>query len=139
MTQMAATQKKDAGKGKSKSTASAAGKRSASRQTPAPGKRTAQKTAPAPRPIRREVWAVVCLLLALFSALGYFQIQAIFIDFFCSLIKGLLGYGFWLMPPMLLWAGVILLLLLIGILYGWIRQIRKNRRRRAERIRRIGR
>ena len=109
MTQMAATQKKDAGKGKSKSTASAAGKRSASRQTPAPGKRTAQKTAPAPRPIRREVWAVVCLLLALFSALGYFQIQAIFIDFFCSLIKGLLGYGFWLMPPMLLWAGVILL------------------------------
>ena len=36
-------------------------------------------------------------------------------------------------------AGVILLLLLIGILYGWIRQIRKNRRRRAERIRRIGR
>ena len=106
---MAATQKKDAGKGKSKSTASAAGKRSASRQTPAPGKRTAQKTAPAPRPIRREVWAVVCLLLALFSALGYFQIQAIFIDFFCSLIKGLLGYGFWLMPPMLLWAGVILL------------------------------
>ena len=106
---MAATQKKDAGKGKSKSTASAAGKRSASRQTPAPGKRTAQKTAPAPRPIRREVWAVVCLLLALFSALGYFQIQAIFIDFFCSLIKGLLGYGFWLMTPMLLWAGVILL------------------------------
>lgn len=34
--------------------------------------------------------------------------EAIFIDFFCGLIKGLLGYGFWLMPPALLWGAYIL-------------------------------
>ena len=50
----------------------------------------------------------VCLALALFAALGYFHIQAIFIDFFSGLLKGLLGYGFWLMPPALLLAAYIL-------------------------------
>ena len=64
---------------------------------------------PAPRPVRREVGAVVCLLLAIFSAFGYFHIQAIFIDFFCGLVKGLIGYGYWLLPPMLLVASGILL------------------------------
>lgn len=67
-----------------------------------------RKKAPAPRPIRREVGAVACLLLAIFSAFGYFHIQAIFIDFFCGLVKGLIGYGYWLLPPMLLVASGIL-------------------------------
>ena len=52
---------------------------------------------------------MVCLLLAIFSAFGYFHIQAIFIDFFCGLVKGLIGYGYWLLPPMLLVASGILL------------------------------
>ena len=64
---------------------------------------------PAPRPVRREVGAVVCLLLAIFSAFGYFHVQAIFIDVFCGLVKGLIGYGYWLLPPMLLVASGILL------------------------------
>ncbi|MBM6887666.1 DNA translocase FtsK [Pseudoflavonifractor phocaeensis] len=64
---------------------------------------------PAPRPVRREVGAVVCLLLAIFSAFGYFHVQAIFIDVFCALVKGLIGYGYWLLPPMLLVASGILL------------------------------
>ena len=51
---------------------------------------------------------MVCLLLAIFAALGYFHIQAIFIDFFCGLVKGLIGYGFLLLPPMLLVASGIL-------------------------------
>ena len=68
-----------------------------------------RKKAPAPKPVRREVGAVVCLLLAIFSAFGYFHIQAIFIDFFCGLVKGLIGYGYWLLPPMLLVASGILL------------------------------
>ncbi len=62
-----------------------------------------------PKPIRREIGAAVCLLLALFSAFGYFQVQAIFIDLFCGGLKGLLGYGFWLVPPMLLISGIVLL------------------------------
>ncbi len=51
---------------------------------------------------------MACLLLALFSALGYFHIEALFINFFCGLVKGLIGYGFWLVPPALLLASYIL-------------------------------
>ena len=61
------------------------------------------------QPYRREAGAVVCLLLAIFSGLGYFNMEAIFIDLFCGLIKGLLGYGFWLMPPALLLCSYILM------------------------------
>ena len=69
---------------------------------------SARKKAPEPRPIRREVGALVCLLLAVFSALGYFHVEAIFINFFCGAVKGLIGYGYWLLPPALLAAAVIL-------------------------------
>ena len=99
---MATAQKKSTG---GKRMASG-GSRSASSSRSTSGSR---KKAPASRPIRREVGAVVCLLLAIFSALGYFHIQAIFIDFFCGLVKGLIGYGYWLLPPMLLVASGILL------------------------------
>ena len=60
------------------------------------------------RPYRREVGAVVCLLLAFFSAFGYFNVHALFIDFFVGLLKGLFGFGFWLVPPALLMAAFIL-------------------------------
>ena len=74
-------------------------------------KPTAQTKAvaePARRPIRREVGAVVCLFLAIFSFIGYFDISAWFIDFFCGSVKGLIGWGYYLFPPALLTAGVIL-------------------------------
>ncbi|WP_130868635.1 FtsK/SpoIIIE family DNA translocase [Intestinimonas massiliensis (ex Afouda et al. 2020)] len=88
------------------------GKRTASgksRSTSSSRSSSSRKKTSAPRPVRREVGAVVCLLLAIFSAFGYFHIQAIFIDFFCGLVKGLIGYGYWLLPPMLLVASGILL------------------------------
>ncbi len=50
----------------------------------------------------------MCLLLAFFSAFGYFNAHALFIDFFVGLLKGLFGFGFWLAPPALLMAAVIL-------------------------------
>ena len=56
----------------------------------------------APRPIRREVGAVVCLFLAIFTAIGYFNVDALFIDIFCGFLKGLVGWGFYLIPPALL-------------------------------------
>lgn len=100
---MPTTQKKSAGK-------RAAGKRAApqaKRRSKASGREI--KAAPSmPRPVRREVGAVVCLLLAFFSAFGYFHVDAVFITFFCGLLRGLLGYGFWFMPPMLLLASYIL-------------------------------
>ena len=71
------------------------------------GSRTTAKK-PQPRPIRREVGGVVCLVLALCVFVSYFGISAIFIDWLAVLIKGLLGYGFWLMPPALLLAAYIL-------------------------------
>lgn len=80
------------------------------RRAPATKKPAARKpSAKNSSPIRREVGAILCLFLALFSFLGYFRVHAVFIDFFCDLIRGLLGYGYYLMPPMLLAAGVILL------------------------------
>ncbi|MEA4813559.1 MAG: DNA translocase FtsK [Oscillospiraceae bacterium] len=69
-----------------------------------------KSSAPKKRPIRREVGGIVCLLLALCSALGYFNVDAIFINFLTELLKGLFGYGFWIVPPVLLLAGIILLL-----------------------------
>lgn len=68
-----------------------------------------RKKATAPRPIRREVGAVICFLLAIFSFFGYFHVNALFVDFFCGLVRGLIGYGYWLLPPMLLVASGILL------------------------------
>ena len=95
---MPATQKKT-GTGKAKPT-SAKGKaapKSGSQST------TKRKTKPPKKPpIYREVGAVICLLLAIFSALGYFNPQAIFINGLATLEKGLFGFGFWLMPVMLL-------------------------------------
>ena len=88
---------------------STGGKRAAPSSRTSSSKRTTSSKKPAPRPVRREVGAVVCLLLAIFAALGYFHVQAIFIDFFCGLVKGLIGYGFLLLPPMLLVTSGILL------------------------------
>lgn len=72
------------------------------------GSRTTAKSQ-APRPIRREVGGVVCLVLALCVFVSYFGISAIFIDWLAVLIKGLLGYGYWLFGPALVLAGCILL------------------------------
>jgi len=58
--------------------------------------------------MRREVGAAVCLVLALFSAFGYFDIDALFINFLCGLLKGVLGFGYWIVPPVLLLAFYIL-------------------------------
>ena len=64
---------------------------------------------PQKRPIRREVWGVVLLVLTLCTAVSYFKVSAIFIDRFAALLKGLFGYGYWLAAPALLLAALILL------------------------------
>ena len=56
----------------------------------------------APRPIRREVGAAVCLFLAILSFIGYFDVDGWFVDFFCGIIQGVLGWGYYLFPPALL-------------------------------------
>lgn len=104
---MATTQKKTGGR--SGGTAPSRGKRTAASAASRPVRSAKGKSsAPAPRPFRREAGAVVCLLLAIFASFGYFHKEAIFIDFFCALLKGLLGYGFWIVPPVLLLGAYIL-------------------------------
>ena len=93
---MASTRKKTGGG--SRTASSSKSKSSAKSRT----------SAPAPRPFRREAGAVVCLLLAVFASFGYFNMKAIFIDFFCGILKGLVGYGYWLVPPVLLLGAYIL-------------------------------
>ena len=56
----------------------------------------------------REIGAFLCLFLAVFSILGLFGVKALFIDLLCGLIKGLIGYGFYLMIPALLLCMLIL-------------------------------
>ena len=70
------------------------------------GKKPAQ---PQKRPVRREVWGVVLLVLTLCTAVSYFKVSAIFLDWFAALLKGLFGYGYWLAASSLLLAALILL------------------------------
>ena len=56
---------------------------------------------PQKRPIRREVWGVILLALALFTGVSYFRAEAIFIDWLALILKGLFGYGYWLTCPAL--------------------------------------
>lgn len=71
-----------------------------------------RKKAPPPpqkRPVRREIWGLVFLVLALCVGVGYFGISAILIDWLGALLRGLFGYGYWLFAPAFLMSGLILL------------------------------
>ena len=75
-------------------------------------KTTTKKKAPqknARPPIRREVGGCVCLLLALCVVVSYFQADAIVQNLLGKLLRGLMGYGYWLTAPALALAGVILM------------------------------
>ncbi|MGN1002346.1 MAG: DNA translocase FtsK [Oscillospiraceae bacterium] len=92
---------------KKTSTGAKSGGASASgKKTGSSGNKSAASAAK--RPIRREVWAAVCFFVGLFSFIGYFNVEGIFIDYICKLIKGLIGYGYYLFPPAILSCAVIL-------------------------------
>ena len=59
-------------------------------------------------PIRRELCAVLFLFLAVFIAISYFKPEGSFILFFANLIKGLVGWGYWLCAAAFLLVAVIL-------------------------------
>ncbi|MBD5118932.1 MAG: DNA translocase FtsK [Clostridiales bacterium] len=116
---MASTQKRTSSSGggsrsrsSSSTSSNSGGKRTSSgssRSSTSKG-RSSRKSAPAKKPYRREVGGAVCLLLALFGAIGYFKTdEGAVIALFCDLLKGLCGYGFYLAPPMLLAAAGILI------------------------------
>ena len=111
---MADTRKKTTNKstktasGEKKTRAADSSRSSTTSKSTQSSKKTSEPVKPQVRPIRREVGAVVCLLLAFFAAFGYFNVHALFIDLFVGVLKGLFGFGFWLAPPALLMTAFIL-------------------------------
>ena len=69
-----------------KSTKSSGAKKSNSSRSQKPAQ-------PQKRPVRREVWGVVLLVLALLLAVSYFDTSAFFVNGLASVFKGLMGYG----------------------------------------------
>lgn len=79
------------------------------KKTSQPAKKNT-RTPPPPAPTYgREIAGGVCLLLALCAVVSYFQEEALFITFFGGLLKGTLGYGYWLSAPALLMTALLLL------------------------------
>ena len=80
-------------------------KASGTRKTPSSSRRKKS----AAKPIRRELWGVVCLMLSLFTALGIFIEGFWLIDALCLYVfKGLFGWGYFIVPPMFLSASIVL-------------------------------
>ena len=63
---------------------------------------------PQKRPVRREIGGAVLLLLMLCVLVSYFKVNAIVVDGFADLIKGLFGWGYWLAALAFLQAGLML-------------------------------
>ena len=60
------------------------------------------------KPRRREIAALIFLFLGIFAFIGYFKDEAVFIHWFCWLFRVLTGWGFFLLPPVLLMCAWIL-------------------------------
>ena len=85
-----------------------------SSKTTTKGKSGSKKKASAPekavKPIRREVWSFVCLLLAVLCVFGCFRVDAFLINVITKACKGFIGAGFFAMPACLFICFVTLLM-----------------------------
>jgi len=52
--------------------------------------------------------AIVCFILGVFSFIGYFDAEPVFIGFLTGFFKRLVGYGYYALPPALIMSAVIL-------------------------------
>jgi len=59
-------------------------------------------------PRRREILAVVCFVVGIFSFIGYFDNEPVFINFLTGFVRSLIGYGYYALPPALIMCSVIL-------------------------------
>lgn len=64
-------------------------------------------TAPAAVPVRMIV-GVLMFLLGIFAAIGYFNSDGVIIKVLCDGFKGLLGWGYYLTPPLIIIASVMI-------------------------------
>ncbi|MBQ6669053.1 MAG: hypothetical protein IJM72_03235, partial [Deltaproteobacteria bacterium] len=60
------------------------------------------------RPIRRELTGLVFLALAAFMVISSFNADGIFIEKFSNLVKGMIGWGYWITAPAFLLIAFIL-------------------------------
>ena len=51
---------------------------------------------------KRGIGGAVCLCLSLFSFIGYFEVEGWLITYFFGFIKGMIGWGYYILPPALL-------------------------------------
>jgi len=58
-------------------------------------------------PKRRGIGAVIFLILGIISAFGYFESGGAVLDFICGVFKGVVGWGFYFLPPALLFSAFI--------------------------------
>lgn len=110
---MSSTQKKPestkrapTGKSTGKPAKKSSAKSSSARKGTSARKKTAAYT---PDLLTRGIAAAVCVFLALLVALGMFGIHAVVPDLLKKGIQGLIGYGFWFVAFVLLWAAGLLL------------------------------
>ena len=79
-----------------------ASKRSGASKKPAQKK----KAQDASQSVHREVIACALLLLAVFSVLGWFSVNAVLVRALCALERGLLGAGYYILPVLYVWIAV---------------------------------
>ncbi|MDF2838711.1 MAG: ftsK [Evtepia sp.] len=74
-----------------------------------PKKSAVQKNKASSLVWERIVGGLLCLLMAMFMILSIFQIDAVVVNLLSSVLKGVIGYGFWLLVPVFLLASYLLL------------------------------
>ena len=72
------------------------------KRKPAEPPASEQKRTGGKSPRRREIGAFLCLIMAIFTALGYTSATGWLIQGLRTLISGLIGWGFFVVPPILL-------------------------------------
>lgn len=104
-----ANSKKSASSRKATGTGTRTSTQKSSKKSTAARKKTPAVTASAAkRPVRREVWSAVCLFLAIAEAFGFFNFDALLINLVFGLAQGLIGWGSYILAPMLVAMSAIL-------------------------------
>ena len=104
---MASTQKKTTNSKSKPAEKKSGAKKPAAKKSPARTKKSPPVYVP--NMLARGIGAAVCIFLAVMLGLGMFGTHAVVVDFLCSGVKGLVGYGFWIVVPTLAVAAVLLL------------------------------
>ncbi|MGI6012893.1 MAG: DNA translocase FtsK [Oscillospiraceae bacterium] len=60
-------------------------------------------------PLYHTIWAAICLFIALLSLIGFFNTEGWVVRILCVFIKGMVGYGYYIVPPALLMCAFLLL------------------------------